>query len=221
VTYLVNEIFTTIQGEASFAGTPSVFIRLQGCDVGCAFCDTKHTWARKTEDQISVDDMLAKAVEAPTHALMDAAQIIKAITPHSVRHAVITGGEPADYDLFPLTDALLEAGFMPQVETSGTSEIRVHAATFVTLSPKIGMPGKKPVLRQVVERADEIKHPAAIEPHLRALQQLLAMGWHRGDIPIWLQPLSQSPTATRRCTEWCIKHGYRLSIQTHKFIGLR
>ena len=40
----INEIFDTIQGEAYFTGTPATFIRLQGCPVGCAWCDTKHTW---------------------------------------------------------------------------------------------------------------------------------------------------------------------------------
>ena len=42
--YPINEIFYSLQGEANFAGLPSVFIRMQGCAVGCAFCDTKHTW---------------------------------------------------------------------------------------------------------------------------------------------------------------------------------
>ncbi|MGY8878270.1 MAG: 7-carboxy-7-deazaguanine synthase QueE, partial [Pseudoalteromonas sp.] len=42
--YKINEVFETIQGEASFTGTPSIFLRLQGCPVGCSWCDTKQTW---------------------------------------------------------------------------------------------------------------------------------------------------------------------------------
>ena len=41
--YPVNEVFQSIQGEATHTGTPSIFVRLQGCHIGCAFCDTKHT----------------------------------------------------------------------------------------------------------------------------------------------------------------------------------
>ena len=45
----INEIFDTIQGEAFYTGTPATFIRLQGCPVGCHWCDTKHTWSEGTE----------------------------------------------------------------------------------------------------------------------------------------------------------------------------
>ena len=42
--YAINEIFKSIQGEGSYTGSPVMFIRLQGCSVGCAWCDTKHSW---------------------------------------------------------------------------------------------------------------------------------------------------------------------------------
>ena len=42
--YPINEMFQTLQGEGYFTGVPAIFIRLQGCPVGCAWCDTKHTW---------------------------------------------------------------------------------------------------------------------------------------------------------------------------------
>ena len=51
--YPINEIFATLQGEATFTGTPSVFIRFQGCEVGCGWCDTKHTWKLDVANQVS------------------------------------------------------------------------------------------------------------------------------------------------------------------------
>ncbi len=48
--YPINEMFQTLQGEGYFTGVPAIFIRLQGCPVGCAWCDTKHTW-EKLEDR--------------------------------------------------------------------------------------------------------------------------------------------------------------------------
>lgn len=58
--YKINEIFETIQGEASFTGTPSIFLRLQGCPVGCAWCDTKQTWEVDDVYKVSLDDTVEK-----------------------------------------------------------------------------------------------------------------------------------------------------------------
>ena len=59
--YKINELFETIQGEGSFTGQPSIFIRLQGCPVACSWCDTKHTWEINLDQQVSASDMLNKA----------------------------------------------------------------------------------------------------------------------------------------------------------------
>ena len=59
----VNEVFETIQGEATFTGSPSVFLRLQGCPVGCGWCDTKHTWHVLPEDEVSQSEIIAKTDE--------------------------------------------------------------------------------------------------------------------------------------------------------------
>lgn len=227
VIYRVNEIFRTIQGEATWAGTPSIFVRLQGCAVGCAFCDTKHTWSTDLKNQRTLMQVLNKDDQPrPEFAEVDADDLVAYV--HSmaagagkVRHVVITGGEPANYDLVPLTRGLEEQGFRCQVETSGTAPVLVTPGTYVTMSPKIDQAGKMKVLREVVARADEIKHPTATEAHLGMLLNMLAMGWHRPAAPIWLQPLSQSENATERCIAWCYRYGFKLSIQTHKYLGLR
>jgi 7-carboxy-7-deazaguanine synthase len=230
VIYPVNEVFSTIQGEASFAGTPAVFVRLQGCQVGCAFCDTKHTWDVAPEKRRGLGVIMDKTwAPMPTYADVEAAALVEQVlaearggmSPVGARHVVITGGEPAYYDLVPLAVPLLQHGFTVQVETSGTCLVHIPDSAFVTVSPKINQAGGKEIIPSVIMRADEIKHPTAVESDLRELLALLAKGWHRPEIPIWLQPLSQSPAATARCVAWCRDYGFRLSIQTHKYLGLR
>lgn len=51
--YPINEMFQTLQGEGYFTGVPAIFIRLQGCPVGCAWCDTKHTWDKLEDREVS------------------------------------------------------------------------------------------------------------------------------------------------------------------------
>ena len=56
----ITEIFETIQGEATWTGTPSVFVRLQGCDVGCPWCDTKYSWSLDPAKEVALSAMLSK-----------------------------------------------------------------------------------------------------------------------------------------------------------------
>lgn len=221
--YLVNEVFATVQGEATNAGRPAVFVRLQGCRVGCAFCDTKHTWRTDEADLVPLSSLVKKASDAPTHARLSAAELAAEVrrVAGGARLVVLTGGEPADHDLRPISRLLQDDGFAVQVETSGTSPLRVAPGTWVTLSPKIRQAGGLEVLEEVVARADEIKHPTSTERHLADLEELLARGWHQPGTPVWLQPLSQHPAATARCLAWCMSRGYYLSVQVHKYIGVR
>ncbi len=62
--YPINEMFQTLQGEGCFTGVPAIFIRLQGCPVGCAWCDTKHTWDKLADREVSLFSILAKTKES-------------------------------------------------------------------------------------------------------------------------------------------------------------
>ena len=62
--YPINEMFQTLQGEGYFTGVPAIFIRLQGCPVGCAWCDTKHTWDKLADREVSLFSILAKTKES-------------------------------------------------------------------------------------------------------------------------------------------------------------
>lgn len=214
----VNEMFPTIQGEAGYTGTPSVFIRLQGCPVGCSWCDTKHTWGTNPRHEVPIADMLAKVDNAPTWAGMSDQQVIEAAVAMGPRHFVITGGEPCTYDLFLLTAGLLTLGSV-QVETSGTHEVKVAPGTWVTVSPKVGMAGGLQVLPDALARANEVKMPVANQQDIDNLVELL--GANTEGKTVWLQPVSQGEEATQLCMDACSRNRWRLSLQTHKYAGLR
>lgn len=221
IQYKINEIFETIQGEGSFTGQPSIFIRLQGCPVGCSWCDTKHTWEIELSDEVTKEVVLAKLQETPQWAGFSIEQILALVTErgYKARHIVITGGEPCMVDLTPLCSAFDELGYSTQVETSGTFEIVVSKKCWVTVSPKINMRGGYLILHSAMKRADEIKHPIATEQHVDDLKALLAEH-HVENTPIYLQPISQKNRATELAIETCIANNWRLSVQVHKYLGI-
>ena len=235
-TLLVNEIFETIQGEGSFTGTPSIFVRLQGCPVGCPWCDTKHTWAVNVQDEVNSDAIFIKSGDSPTYFTTQSNALLPLLLQqgYTARHIVITGGEPCMFDLREFTSAAHEAGFSTQIETSATYEVHCHKDTWVTVSPKINMKGGMPILSQAMQRANEIKHPVAIQKHIDELDALLAannlVSARVGQINttdtlhtvplIYLQPISQQQRATHLAVKTCIERNWRLSVQLHKYIGV-
>lgn len=223
IQYPINEIFATLQGEATFAGTPSVFIRMQGCDVGCAWCDTKHTWQLNPEYKSDFIKISKKTQDKNEWAYASLDELINYIQDNypQITHIVITGGEPAQYDLNALCERLEKLGKNIQIETSGTELLKVTAKTWVTLSPKINMPGGKVVLKNAVKQANEIKMPIGKMSDIEKLKQFILDFKIDSKIPIWLQPLSQNPSATQLCIDQAMLNNWRLSIQVHKYLNIR
>lgn len=219
--YKVNEIFETIQGEGNYTGTPSIFLRLQGCPVGCSWCDTKHTWDIHPDLLIQLGETTQKKADSDHWANTDAQGIVELFRErgYRARHVVITGGEPCMYDLNPLCELLHQHGFSTQIETSGTFEILAPDSTWVTVSPKVNMKGGYPVLTSCLERANEIKHPVAMEKHVEELKELLQSINTAGKY-IYLQPISQKAKATKLAIEACMANNWRLSVQVHKYLGI-
>lgn len=131
------EIFSTVQGEGTSIGVPSVFVRLAECNLRCTWCDTKYTWDWKNFDRS------AETVELEVE---DVARKVLAAADGSVKNAVFTGGEPLiQQDELALLAAQLRARDLRiEVETNGT--IRPHE-TFAALvdqwnvSPKLATSG--------------------------------------------------------------------------------
>lgn len=191
--FAVAEQFFSFQGEGVLAGTPAWFIRLQGCKVGCTWCDTKETWSNAE----------------PNVALAD---IVRGV-PHSARHVVITGGEPFEQDIRRLLRALHLEGRSVQVETSGCYD--VYGPAWITVSPKFF----KPFSEQALRAANEIKQVVASEADIeRLLNEVIP---HVSVYtPVSLQPVSNGKRALEICLAACRQYGYRLSVQTHKLLGL-
>jgi len=230
-TLLVNEIFETIQGEGSFTGTPSIFVRLQGCPVGCPWCDTQHTWDVLPDKRISADIILLKSADSPTYFETSSSGLLALLAEqkYTANHVVITGGEPCMYDLIELTSAAIDKGFSVQIETSGTYEVKCHPETWVTVSPKINMKAGMPILTQAMRRANEIKHPIAMQKHVDELDALLKSegmptrltnAKNSGHPLVYLQPISQQQRATELAISTCIERNWRLSVQLHKYLGV-
>ena len=117
--FFLAEIFNSIQGEGELCGVPSVFIRYSGCNLRCRWCDTPYTSWSPEGRAWSLDEILAH------------------ITDSSIRHAVVTGGEPFIFNnLGRLTETLSKYGFHVTVETAGTIFVAIHC-DLLSLSPKL------------------------------------------------------------------------------------
>jgi 7-carboxy-7-deazaguanine synthase len=91
------ESFYTIQGEGFYQGHAAYFIRLAGCDVGCVWCDVKESWNADLHPSLPVEELVRAARESGTSIV------------------VITGGEPAMYNLDKLTQLLKAAGLRTNI----------------------------------------------------------------------------------------------------------
>lgn len=111
---VVNEIFYSLQGEGSRQGEPSIFIRLQGCDLTCGFCDTE----------------FESGVQMPIE------EILNHISKFPCKYIVWTGGEPALQITEHVVNLFHAAGYEQAIETNGNNKVPMNL-DLVTLSPKV------------------------------------------------------------------------------------
>jgi organic radical activating enzyme len=195
--YPVMEHFYTLQGEGQYAGQAAYFIRLGGCDVGCVWCDVKESWDANAHPKMSVDELVQIA------------------TAHPGRLAVITGGEPAMYDLSPLADALHAAGFRVHIETSGAYEIKGDI-DWITLSPK----KFKFPLDASLAKANELKVVVFNKSDFKWAEE------HKAKVPDTCRLYLQAEWDKRQeiyplIIEYIQQHpDWQLSLQTHKYINI-
>jgi 7-carboxy-7-deazaguanine synthase (Cx14CxxC type) len=210
VSYAVKEIFLTLQGEGAHAGRAAVFCRFAGCnlwsgreqdrpDAICKFCDT---------DFVGTDGTLG-ARYAAADDLADAIAGQWA-GEHGYRYVVLTGGEPLLQVDAELIDALHARGFTIGLETNGTIE-PPDGVDWICVSPKAGA-------ELLVRRGDELK---LVYPQAGAMPAAFAdLAFERFS----LQPMDGPDVAanTERAVNYCIRHPqWRLSLQTHKTLGIR
>ncbi|MEY4431063.1 MAG: hypothetical protein RLZZ533_999 [Cyanobacteriota bacterium] len=203
----VVETFHSLQGEGLHAGRSAFFIRLGGCSVGCSWCDTKHSWPADVHPQRSLEELQAEA---------------QAAAAAGAAFAVITGGEPLEHRLEPLCGALARAGLPLHLETSGVGPWSGHFH-WISLSPKRHRPPGIDALRRchelkvVVHTPDDLTFAEAM-----AAAALERRGPAEPGPALLVQPGWDSPEGQRLAVAFVqARPHWRLSLQSHKWLGVR
>ena len=207
-TLRVSEVFASIQGEGSTAGTPSVFIRLQGCSIGCTWCDTAYSWSPAGGRETTIGKLMAE-VGAAGHD-----------------NVVVTGGEPLEHPAFvELIAALKKLGRRVEVETAGTRVPPVAAVDQWNVSLKLAHSGVPEPIRlrpEAIERfrdldawfkfvvatSDDVGEVAEIQTRYRLPSaQILLM-------PLGMRREEQAALMPS-VVDWCRARGFRFSPRLH------
>jgi 7-carboxy-7-deazaguanine synthase len=200
MTYQVKEVFYTLQGEGFHAGTPAVFCRFARCNL----------WSGKEKDR---DKALCKFCDTDFRggrlyeSAEELARDIKTLWPgRGDAFVVLTGGEPALFWDAELAEHL--SGSYVAIETNGTVEL-AEPVDWLCVSPKAGTKLK-------LTAGDELK---LVYPQDGATpQQYEDMSFSR----LSLQPMDGSPESVGAALQYCLAHPqWRLSLQTHKLLGIR
>jgi 7-carboxy-7-deazaguanine synthase len=212
MSYAVKEIFYTLQGEGAQAGRAAVFCRFSGCNLWngreedretatCQFCDTDFAGTNGAGGgKFATADALAAAIQEKWPSYSAPAK----------RLVVCTGGEPLLQLGGVLIEALHACNFEIAVETNGTIAAPAHL-DWICVSPKAGAP-----LRQTSGNELKLVYPqTGIDP-----EDFIQMPFDH----FFLQPMDgpNRVTNTELAVQYCMKHPlWRLSLQTHKIVGIR
>ncbi len=193
----IMEYFYTIQGEGFYSGRAAFFIRLAGCDIGCVWCDVKESWDHEAHPNLTIDFIIEEVLKSKTDFV------------------VITGGEPAMYDLTSLINKLKDHKIETAIETSGCYEL-IGNIDWYCFSPK---KFKKPT-DEAYSKANELKvvisHPSDFvwaEEHATKVNL---------ECKLYLQPeWSKQERFLPEIIEYVkLNQRWRISLQTHKFMNI-
>ena len=193
----IMEHFFTIQGEGTYSGRAAYFVRLAGCDIGCVWCDVKESWDSELHPILSIDYLVSE-IEKTT-----------------VNFVVITGGEPALYNLTFLIKKLKILKIDVAIETSGCYELK-GIVDWYCFSPK----KFKAPCKEAYQLANELKivinHPSDLawaEKHAEKVKP---------SCNLYLQPeWSKSDSLLPLIIEFVKSNNkWRISLQTHKFMHI-
>ena len=193
----IMEQFYTIQGEGHHSGRAAYFIRIAGCDVGCVWCDVKESW------------------DSQVHPLVQISDLVKAVKENNADFVVITGGEPAMYDLTTLVNELKKLETEVAIETSGCYEL-VGNVDWYCFSPK----KFKAPTEEAYTKASELKvvifHPSDLlwaETHAAKVNE---------NCVLFLQPeWSKQEKLLPEIIDYVKSNQkWRISLQTHKFMQI-
>ena len=193
----VNEIFYSLQGEGFHTGTASVFVRLSGCNLRCHFCDTRH----ESGEEMSVQQIIDTVNRWPQAPLL-----------------VLTGGEPSLWiDEAFVTALKSQTGKIIAIETNGTRPLP-KGIDWVTLSPKNAFPGGD-LTPCILTRCDKLK-VVYIGQNLEQYDHIEAD--HRYLQPCYVDDPTERQRNLEACVDAVLTHPtWRLSLQTHRVLGIR
>jgi len=192
----ISDIFYSIQGEGSFFGTATIFIRFYNCNLACSFCD---------ED-------LHKIIRFE----YDEEELLQNIAQYPAKHITLTGGEPSLEDRNPLIERLQAEGYFISVETNGYDFSNISEADWITYSPKDW------AAIEFHSPANEIKLVVNDQTKEKELLEIAS----KTKLPLFLQPEFEPKNSGIQnihfCRDLILKHpqAFRLSLQAHKLIQI-
>lgn len=201
----VCEIFSSIQGESTYAGAPCTFVRLTGCNLRCVYCDT--TYAYKEGEEMTAGEILEKVATA------------------GLRTVEITGGEPLLQAGVPdLIRRLLDAGHMVLIETNGTQDIGLIDPRAIRVmdikTPGSGMAGSLRIENlSLLRQADEVKFVVASRQDYEWSRDFAAEHNLPGRCTVLFSPVFGA-IDPRDLGRWIIEDRLeaRLNLQLHKYL---
>ena len=213
---IVNNVYRSIQLEGQYAGHPAVFVRMQGCSVGCAYCNVKGACATNMATEVSMGEVMGKVSDAQTFAVFTVEQLvdhIKAIaSPNKL--VVITGGEPLEQDIGKFIYELNQEGFVASIETSGTTEEPYWLGAsgnecYLTVSIK-NIEGGKKTQDWALDYGDVIIYPISTKEDADEFKKLIADP--DNEIVYNLQALNRNPKSIQVVYNLSIETGYPISL---------
>lgn len=215
----VFKVWSTIQGEGPLIGTPSVFVRLAGCNIRCPLCDTDYTSVRA---EVEIPDLLKRIT-----SLQD-----------RVRLVVLTGGEPFRQSISELVVNLIVMGIEVQIETNGTiyredfpyGHRLLESMCSIVCSPKSSVVEERLIphisdYKYVVD-ADHIDPEDGLPVSVLGRSGRVARPPHHWPLQhIFVQPADEmdeekNARNLKAAVDSCMRHGYRLGVQIHKQLGM-
>jgi len=201
----VCEIFTSIQGESSYAGMPCIFIRLTGCNLRCSYCDTQYAYY--DGEELSEDEIMSKVRAA------------------GIRLVEITGGEPLlQRDVYHLIRRMLDEGYKVLVETNGSMSIKeIDRRAVVILdikTPGSGMSEQMDFSNiDTIKSTDEIKFVITNKRDYEWSREVIYRHKLIGRCRLLLSPAHQI-LAPEDLARWMLDDRLeaRLNLQLHKYI---
>ena len=222
MSYRINDIFYSLQGEGRNTGRAAVFVRFAGCNLRCPFCDTEFD----SYQEMTADDIL--------HAIASA---IGGGTANHTPLIVLTGGEPTLQVDEDFVDLLHRQGYEVAMESNGTRPapcnldwLTVSPKGNLSLSPSEGrgrLPDEIKIVFDENTAPDEvISQFSILNSQFSILHSQFSILHSQFSILLYLQPCDtgdpkRNALITRRCVDYIKQHPWwRLSLQTHKLIGI-